>query len=52
MVECFPGGGEPRTLRDGGEDVMVDIKGMYRRLKKIWADGGYTRGYCKKIAKT
>ncbi len=27
--------------RDGGEDVLIDIVGLYHRLKLIWADGGY-----------
>lgn len=30
------------TERDGGEDVLIDIKGLFARLKTIWADGGYT----------
>jgi len=34
--------GADTTERDGGEDVLVDIKGLFHRLKKIWADGGYT----------
>jgi len=28
--------------RDGGEEVLIDIKGLYHRLKKVWADGGYS----------
>jgi len=28
--------------RDGGEDVLIDIHNLYHRLKKIWADGGYS----------
>ncbi len=37
--------------RDGGEDVLIDIKGMYHRLKKVWADGGYTGEDFEKVAK-
>jgi len=37
--------------RDGGEDVLIDIKGLYHRLKKLWADGGYTGEEFAKIAK-
>jgi putative transposase len=37
--------------RDGGEDVLIDIQGLYHRLKKIWADGGYTGEDFAKIAK-
>lgn len=28
--------------RDGGEDVLIDIKSLYHRPKKVWADGGYS----------
>ena len=28
--------------RDGGEEVLIDIKGLYHRFKKLWADGGYS----------
>ena len=27
--------------RDGGEDVLAEMKGLFHRLKLIWADGGY-----------
>jgi putative transposase len=27
--------------RDGGEDVLIQMKGLFHRLKLIWADGGY-----------
>jgi putative transposase len=37
--------------RDGGEDVLIDIKGLYHRLKKIWADGGYTGDDFEKAAR-
>ena len=28
--------------RNGGKDVLIDIHNLYHRLKKIWADGGYS----------
>lgn len=37
--------------RDGGEDVLIEIKGLYRRLKKVWADGGYSGEDFEKIAR-
>jgi putative transposase len=27
--------------RDGAERVLADIAGRFKRLKKLWADGGY-----------
>ena len=27
--------------RDGGEEVLIEIKGLYHRFKKLWADGGF-----------
>lgn len=36
--------------RDGGEDVLIDIKGLYHRLKKVWADGGYSGEDFEKVA--
>ena len=36
--------------RDGGEDVLIDIKGLYHRLKKVWADGGYSGDDFKRVA--
>jgi len=43
--------GADTTERDGGEDVLVDIKGLFHRLKKIWADGGYTGEGFARIAR-
>ena len=37
--------------RDGGEDVLIEMKGLYFRLEKIWADGGYSGENFAKIAK-
>jgi putative transposase len=37
--------------RDGGEDVLIDIRGLYRRLKKIWADGGSSGDDCEQTAR-
>ena len=34
--------GADTTKRDGGEDVLIEIKGLYHRLKKLWADGGFS----------
>ena len=28
--------------RDGGEEVLIGIHHLYHRLKKVWADGGYS----------
>ncbi len=28
--------------REGGEDVLIEMKGLYRRLKRLWADGGFS----------
>ena len=28
--------------RDGGEEVLVEIKGLYHRFKRLWADGGFS----------
>ena len=28
--------------RDGGEDVLIEIKGLYHRFKRLWADGGFS----------
>ena len=28
--------------RDGGEEVLIEIKGLYHRFKKLWADGGFS----------
>jgi putative transposase len=28
--------------RHGGEDVLMKMAGRFKRLKLIWADGGYT----------
>lgn len=33
--------------RDGGEDVLAEMKGLFHRLKLIWADGGYAGGFVK-----
>ena len=30
--------------RDGGEEVLIEIKGLYHRFKKLWADGGFSGG--------
>ena len=27
--------------RDGGEEVLLAMMGLFHRLKRIWADGGY-----------
>ena len=37
--------------RDGGEDVLIDTQGLYHRLKKIWADGGYEGRNFEKVAR-
>ena len=37
--------------RDGGEDLLIEIKGLYRRLKKVWADGGFSGDWFKRVAK-
>ena len=37
--------------RDGGEDLLIEIKGLYRRLKKVWADGGFSGDWFKQAAK-
>ena len=28
--------------REGGEEVLINIKGLYHRFKKLWADGGFS----------
>ena len=33
--------------RDGGEEVLIQMLGLYHRLKLIWADGGYTGEFVK-----
>lgn len=43
--------GADTTERDGGEELLIEIKGLYRRLKKIWADGGFSGDCFKRIAK-
>lgn len=30
--------------------MLIEIKGLYRRLKKVWADGGYSGDDFEKIA--
>ena len=37
--------------RDGGEDVLIDIQGLYHRLEKVWADGGYSGEDFEKVAR-
>jgi len=37
--------------REGCEDVLIEMKGLFRQLKKIWADGGYSGAAFAKIAK-
>ena len=37
--------------RDGGEDLLIEIKGLYHRLKKVWADGGFSGAWFKRVAK-
>ncbi|MEM9882269.1 MAG: hypothetical protein AAF800_05065 [Planctomycetota bacterium] len=32
--------GADTIKRYGGGDVPIDIKGLYRRPKKVWSDGG------------
>lgn len=43
--------GADTTERDGGEEVLIDIKGLYRRCKKIWADSGYSGDDFVQVAK-
>jgi putative transposase len=43
--------GADTTERDGGEDVLIEIKGLYHRFKKLWADGGYSGKAFARIAK-
>ena len=28
--------------RDGREEVLIEIKGLYHRFKRLWADGGFS----------
>ena len=37
--------------REGGEDLLIEIKGLHRRLKKIWADGGFSGEGFKRAAR-
>lgn len=37
--------------RDGDEEVLVDIKGLYHRFKKLWADGGFSGENFEQAAK-
>ncbi|MEM1355609.1 MAG: hypothetical protein AAGH88_12075 [Planctomycetota bacterium] len=32
--------GADTTAREGGDEVPINIKGLYHRVKKLWADGG------------
>ena len=34
------GAGADTTERDGGEEVLIDIKGLCKRFKKRWAGTG------------
>ena len=33
--------------RDGGEEVLIKMMGLYHRLKLIWADSGYAEQFVK-----
>lgn len=38
--------------REGGEEVLINIKGLYHRLKKLWADGGFSGDEFEQTAKS
>ena len=37
--------------RDGGEELLVEMMGLFHRLKLIWADGGYAGEFVKHAKK-
>jgi len=37
--------------RDGGEELLIEMMGLFHRLKLIWADGGYAGGFVERAMK-